>query len=263
MQPLPAAPFEISTWSYRRKVNKNAHVVWAKNFYSVPFSHIGSLVDLRVTDTMLEVYRADPSHLAESDPAALPGLYRDAGYLGVAIHALGIDRVTGTLRNTLSPALPPDLRTTLARTLRLLEREAHHLRPPFPVTDPGHITRQLGFQAMTSGDSFLADSARHTLRDIASTLLVPQWSTSHPHPALIRTLTGHTNAVTAVAMTPDGARALTASRDGTARIWDLATGTALHTLTGHTAEVIAVAITPDGTRALTGSRDGTARMGSP
>ncbi|MBP2215982.1 IS21 family transposase [Arthrobacter sp. CAN_C5] len=66
MQPLPAVPFEISTWSYRRKVNKNAHVVWAKNFYSVPFSHIGSLVDLRVTDTMLEVYRADErltSHL--------------------------------------------------------------------------------------------------------------------------------------------------------------------------------------------------------
>ncbi|TFC84013.1 IS21 family transposase [Cryobacterium sp. TMT3-29-2] len=59
MQPLPAVPFEISTWSYRRKVNKNAHVVWAKNFYSVPFSHIGALVDLRVTDTMLEVYRAD------------------------------------------------------------------------------------------------------------------------------------------------------------------------------------------------------------
>ncbi|MBG6181906.1 hypothetical protein IWX62_003131 [Arthrobacter sp. CAN_A1] len=66
MQPLPAAPFEISTWSYRRKVNKNAHVVWARNFYSVPFSHIGSLVDLRVTDTMLEIYRADErltSHL--------------------------------------------------------------------------------------------------------------------------------------------------------------------------------------------------------
>ena len=41
LQPLPAAPFEISTWSYGRKVNKNAHVVWAKNFYSVPFTHIG------------------------------------------------------------------------------------------------------------------------------------------------------------------------------------------------------------------------------
>lgn len=66
LQPLPAAPFEISTWSYKRKVNKNAHVVWARNFYSVPFSHIGALVDLRVTETMLEVYRRDErltSHL--------------------------------------------------------------------------------------------------------------------------------------------------------------------------------------------------------
>lgn len=66
LQPLPAAPFEISTWSYRRKVGKNAHVVWAKNFYSVPFTHIGAHVDFRVTDTMLEIYRSDErltSHL--------------------------------------------------------------------------------------------------------------------------------------------------------------------------------------------------------
>jgi len=59
MQPLPAVPFEISTWAYKRKVNKNAHVVWARNFYSVPFSHIGANVDLRITETMLEVYRRD------------------------------------------------------------------------------------------------------------------------------------------------------------------------------------------------------------
>ena len=59
LQALPAVPFEISTWSYKRKVNKNAHVVWARNFYSVPFSQIGALVDLRATDTMLEVYRND------------------------------------------------------------------------------------------------------------------------------------------------------------------------------------------------------------
>jgi hypothetical protein len=41
-------------------------VVWAKNFYSVPFTHIGAHVDLRVTDTMVEIYRGDErltSHL--------------------------------------------------------------------------------------------------------------------------------------------------------------------------------------------------------
>lgn len=66
LQALPATAFEISTWSYKRKVNKNAHVVWAKNFYSVPFNQIGAHVDLRVTETMVEVYRGDErltSHL--------------------------------------------------------------------------------------------------------------------------------------------------------------------------------------------------------
>ncbi|WP_423203266.1 Mu transposase domain-containing protein [Microterricola gilva] len=38
-----------------RKVNRSAHLVWARNFYSVPFSHIGALVGLRVTETMLDV----------------------------------------------------------------------------------------------------------------------------------------------------------------------------------------------------------------
>ncbi|GAB3536403.1 IS21 family transposase [Arthrobacter tecti] len=66
MQPLPAVGFEISSWAYKRKVGRNGHVVWAKNFYSVPFTHIGGHVDLRVTDTMLEIYRSDErltSHL--------------------------------------------------------------------------------------------------------------------------------------------------------------------------------------------------------
>lgn len=77
LQALPAAPFEISTWAYKRKVNANAHVVWAKNFYSVPFGHIGALVDLRVTETMLEIYRRDErlsSHLLL--PATTTNQYR-------------------------------------------------------------------------------------------------------------------------------------------------------------------------------------------
>jgi len=52
-------------------------VVWAKNFYSVPFNQIGALVDLRVTETMLEVYRRDErlaSHLLL--PATTTNQYR-------------------------------------------------------------------------------------------------------------------------------------------------------------------------------------------
>ena len=77
---------------------------------------------------------------------------------------------------------------------------------------------------------------------------------------LVRTLEGHTNWVRAVAITPDGQRAVSASDDRTLRIWDLATGATLRTLEGHTGPVSAVAITPDGQRAVSASDDGTLRI---
>ena len=75
LRPLPAVPFEISRWAYGRRVGRNGHVVWEKNFYSVPFAHIGRAVDLRVTDTMLEVFAGHErltSHLL-----APPGVSND------------------------------------------------------------------------------------------------------------------------------------------------------------------------------------------
>ncbi len=54
---LPAVPYEISRWAYGRRVAKNGHVVWEKNFYSVPYAHIGAKVDLRITESLLEVHR--------------------------------------------------------------------------------------------------------------------------------------------------------------------------------------------------------------
>ncbi len=74
-------------------------------------------------------------------------------------------------------------------------------------------------------------------------------------------LTDHLDAVSGVALTPDGRTALTGSRDGTAIVWDLsdpAHPAHRATLTGHADVVNAVALTPDGRTALTGSRDGTA-----
>ena len=77
LRPLPAAAFEISRWVYGRRVQKNGHVVWEKNFYSVPYAHIGRGVDLRVTDTMIEVFAGHErltSHLLA--PAGVTNEYR-------------------------------------------------------------------------------------------------------------------------------------------------------------------------------------------
>ena len=50
----------------------------------------------------------------------------------------------------------------------------------------------------------------------------------------VRTLSGHTGAVWAVAVTPDGRQAVSGSEDNTLRVWDLASGETVRTLSGHT-----------------------------
>jgi WD40 repeat protein len=78
----------------------------------------------------------------------------------------------------------------------------------------------------------------------------------------LRTLEGHTGRVRAVAVTPDGRRALSgsSSSDYTLRLWDLESGQTLRTLQGHRSQVEAVAVTPDGRRAMSGSADKTLRL---
>jgi energy-coupling factor transporter ATP-binding protein EcfA2 len=76
--------------------------------------------------------------------------------------------------------------------------------------------------------------------------------------ALRATLRGHTAPLTAVELSPDGKRVLTASADGTARVWS-ADGTGPSTvIRGHRGPITAASISPDGQRVLTTSEDGTA-----
>ena len=68
---------------------------------------------------------------------------------------------------------------------------------------------------------------------------------------------GHAQAVTAVALSRDGTRALTGSLDHTARVWDLADGRCLAVFDGHEGRVTAVALADGG--ALTAGEDGVLR----
>jgi WD40 repeat protein len=65
--------------------------------------------------------------------------------------------------------------------------------------------------------------------------------------------------VTSAVFAPDGGRILTASLDGTARLWDRDVKP-LATLQGHTGGVTSAVFAPDGGRILTASLDGTARL---
>ncbi|MGI2905082.1 protein kinase domain-containing protein [Tolypothrix sp. VBCCA 56010] len=70
---------------------------------------------------------------------------------------------------------------------------------------------------------------------------------------LERTLTGHSNSVNSVAISPDGNTLASGSYDKTIKLWNLATGEQIRTLSGHSNVLISVAFSPDGKTLASGS----------
>jgi len=87
-------------------------------------------------------------------------------------------------------------------------------------------------------------------------LVTPNWEKV----ALAQTLTGHSDPVTSVAISPDGQTLASGSWDKNIKLWDLATGTQILTLTGHSDLVDSVAISPDSKIVASGSKDKTIKL---
>lgn len=73
-------------------------------------------------------------------------------------------------------------------------------------------------------------------------------------------LEGHSGALQALALSPDGRLALTGGREPDLRLWDLEASRELRRLSGHTERIKGGAFSPEGRYALSGSWDGTLRL---
>ncbi len=72
----------------------------------------------------------------------------------------------------------------------------------------------------------------------------------------LKTLAGHTRAVTSVAFSPDGQLIASGSYDKTARVWYIGDGSPVRAVERHQYTVFSVAYSPDGATFLVGGNDG-------
>ena len=100
------------------------------------------------------------------------------------------------------------------------------------------------------------DTGNWTVRQTLSA----QWQDERGGWLVRRTPAGHTAAVWACAISPDGRLIASASSDQTVKIWDVATGEERRTLHGHTAAVNGCAFSPDGASIASAGADRTVRI---
>jgi hypothetical protein len=56
LRPLPTVPYEVADWKYKLSVNLDCHITYKTNRYSVPYQYVGKKVDLKSTNTIIEIY---------------------------------------------------------------------------------------------------------------------------------------------------------------------------------------------------------------
>jgi hypothetical protein len=143
-----------------------------------------------------------------------------------------------------------------------LVRDALRLSAHVFAKQPEELASQMVGRLLPHRDN---PAIRQFVHEMAAAAPRPWLRPVHPalHPPgtpLLRTLEGHSYEVMGVAVTGDGKRAVSASRDKTLKVWDLETGRLLRTLEGHSHHVDGVALTPDGKQAVSTSGDQTLKV---
>jgi len=147
--------------------------------------------------------------------------------------------------------------TVLAEFGRALSREAHVL-----AERPESLWQQLHNRLQWEEDPvpWLIEPQMYRRSAPGATPWLRTKTPLRESQALRLTLAGHTGWVEACAISPDSDFVVTASADGTCKIWDRTTGEERTTLTGHIDWVTARAISPDSDFVVTVSQNKTCKI---
>jgi WD40 repeat protein len=207
------------------------------------------------TDTTRRHYavrHALAHRIGVGDWSGVRELASDLGYLEARAHAADVFAMAQELTDAGARCPDPAAARDLADVARALARESHWIRAE-PRGTAGLIWNRLRRSGWTAKDldaRLPAEAAFLRVRHAA-----PRKSAAHDG-----AFDGHTGEVRACAVTPDGRRVISASSDGTLKVWGMDTGRVLATLDGHADGVLACAVTPDGRRLISASVDRTLKI---
>ncbi|KAJ7859485.1 WD40-repeat-containing domain protein [Mycena olivaceomarginata] len=116
------------------------------------------------------------------------------------------------------------------------------------------IERLEGVRNFVLYDSEVADSALHIYQIASFHPAFNEWSNQ---PGIFGR---HRDGVTCLAISPDGRKLASASKDTFVRIWDVEIGHCILETAGHTTPVLSVAFSPDGSQLVSAAEDGSIRV---
>ncbi|RJS16294.1 hypothetical protein DRW03_30580 [Corallococcus sp. H22C18031201] len=178
-------------------------------------------------------------------------LYTDMGYLEKRCHEAGVLSVEEALKSAVVEVPEPE--QELARALlRAIQAGSHVLKRDAKAL-PLHVYNWLRCGGW---------ERERLEKELGFPEGMPELRLRHPVRAGAheRTLEGHKDGVNGCVVTPDGRYVVSASADGTLKVWEVETGREVATLKGHKGEVTGCAVTPDGRRVVSTSGDRTLKV---
>ena len=178
-----------------------------------------------------------PGHLIETEVTELEPSTLDNSQIQAQISSLekSLSSVVQYLKSSSLPARVKHLEDAIATATAEITR----------------INRQLPNTSQSKPRTGLKLPLAELQQHVEPTL--PKWNQLY-------TLSGHSDWVSSLAITPDGQTLASASFDGQIKLWDVSTGELLHTLCEHLQGVLSLAITPDGQTLVSGSFDETIKL---
>ncbi len=214
----------------------------------------------------VELFQKEAEVLGELNHPGIPkveGYYQNLTKTGLPVHCIVMEKIDGlNLEEWLQQQGNKSINQKLAIKLKELTAILHRHEKQFFHRDinPQKLPRHL--PVLFAGVLLLPGLG---VRELADYKYLPDkpsvlHKTNSSINFLANTLTGHSEGITSIVISPDGQTLVSGSWDNNIKIWNLKNGNLIRTLSGHSNVIDSIVISPDGQTLVSGSADRTIKI---